>query len=73
MGNLHELHIPPDADESTDWAVRREFGLRYDAYREAMAWGVVTLAQYQRRFECDNPEAQWYVDMEEQFSMKVKP
>jgi hypothetical protein len=68
MGNLHELHIPPDADEPTDWACRREFGMRYDSYREAMAWGVVP-----RLFACQNPEARWIADMEEQYSMKVKP
>jgi hypothetical protein len=65
MGNLHELHIPPDADEPTDWACRREFGMRYDAYREGPVWEDGTkevldaLGAVQRYFACDNPEEAW--------------
>ncbi len=58
-GNLNELHVPPNADEADDFAVRREFGLRYDAYRE----GLVRDAGLREAFVCLNPETQWIQSM----------
>ena len=43
--NLNELNIPDDADTALDWAVRREFGLRWDAYHG----GLVRRSGWQRR------------------------
>ena len=61
MGNLNELHVPPNADEAADFAARREYGLRWDAYHEALAWekGVIEAMSL---FRCVNPEQAW-IDM----------
>jgi hypothetical protein len=60
MGNLHELHVPTDSDEAADWAARREFGLRYDSYREAqLRENAITPLM----FICRDPETEWIHSM----------
>jgi hypothetical protein len=55
--NLNEIHVPP-----TDWAVRREFGLRWDAYHGGLV-REAGLAEM-RVFACQNPEASWIADIQ---------
>ncbi len=55
MGNLNQLHVPPDADDATDWAVRREFGLRFDSYRE----GLIRTVGLAEVYACHDPEKTW--------------
>ncbi len=67
MGNLNELHVPPNADEATDFAARREFGLRWDSYQQAKLWGMVEghtwLPRVAREYyRCPDPEQAW-IDM----------
>ena len=57
--NLNELHVPDDADTALDWAVRREYGLRYDSYRECTLRGLVAPVTPRKVFACQNPEEAW--------------
>lgn len=58
MSNLNELNIPLNADEATDWAARREYGLRWDAYHG----GLVRDAGLREMYVCHTPEQAW-IDM----------
>lgn len=63
--NLSEIHIPDNADDALDWAARREYAMRYDAYREVQ----LREKGLREMFVCHSPEAQWIADM--QHSVKV--
>lgn len=53
--NLNEIHVPENADDALEWAARREFGLRYDSYRECQ----VRENGLREMFLCTSPEEQW--------------
>ena len=57
-----------------DWAVRREFGLRWDAYHGGLVREVgLAEARAARRllapWLCKDPEGEWIADMERQHSV----
>lgn len=58
--NLNEIHYPENADAAERWAAEREFGLRYDSYRECLLRGLVITPL---QFVCDNPEQEWIHSM----------
>ena len=68
MCNLNVLDIPMDADGATDYALRREFGLRYDSYREAQVREI----GLREAFACLNPEDIWIVEQERIHSIRAE-